>query len=362
MNKRILVGMSGGIDSTASCLLLQKQGYEVVGITFLNHSLGMHDSNGEPCYVTEAREAATGLGVEHHVTDVRDEFDRDVAMPFVQGWLAGLTPNPCVRCNPGFKFRLLAEWADRLACDRIATGHYAQIAERGERLFVQQGADEFKDQSYFLCRLGQDVLRRTIFPVGGMTKQQVRGFLAENGFESGVPKRESMEICFIEKDYRDYLRARVPDIDSRIGCGAFVDSGGKVIGEHKGYPYYTVGQRKGLEVAFGSPRYVLRTNPEKNTVMLGTEEQLETEYMLVEGMSLNRLEPASDEVLRVRIRYRSHAVECCVLGEVADGRTLIRFREPVSAVAPGQTAVFYQGAIVVGFAEISSQRGIRQYL
>ena len=367
MKERVLVGMSGGIDSTASCLLLMKRGYEVAGVTIRNQDIGLLPGCDEPRYVSEAKAVAARLGISHYVADEREAFDRDVAMPFVRKWLEGLTPNPCVECNPGFKFRVLAEWADRLGCARIATGHYAQIVERDGRQYIAGGADTVKDQSYFLWKLGQDILSRTLFPVGGMRKSEVRDFMKTEGWPVPDSGGESMEICFIESDYRDYLRSRVPDIDGRVGRGRFVDSEGRVIGEHKGYPYYTIGQRKGLEVAFGTPRYVLKTNPARNTVMLGLPEQLETEYMLVKDAVLY---PYSGIVngkiingdMDVRIRYRSQAVPCRIVREVEPGLHLVRFRSPVSAVAPGQYAVFYQGDVVIGGAEIASQRGINQYL
>ncbi|MCQ2074986.1 MAG: tRNA 2-thiouridine(34) synthase MnmA [Bacteroidaceae bacterium] len=362
MREKVLVGMSGGIDSTAACLLLMRQGYDVIGLTIWNHSPGMSGADTEPDYVTEARQMAAKLGVEHCVADEREAFDRDVAMPFARKWLDGLTPNPCVECNPLFKFRLLLEWADRLGCKYIATGHYAGIVRDGERCYIEQGKDFRKDQSYFLWKLGQEVLNRTLFPVGGMTKAEVRGYLAANGIELRHSKRESMEICFIESDYREYLRERIPDVDTVIGPGRFVDSNGVVIGQHKGYPYYTVGQRKGLNVAFGTPRYVLRTNPEKNTVMLGLPEQLETGYMLVSDLKPYNAELMKSPDLEVRIRYRSVAVPCTIVREVADNLVLVRFREPASAITPGQSAVFYIGRKVVGGAVITFQRGINQYI
>ena len=360
---RVLVGMSGGMDSTASCLLLKRQGYDVVGLTIRNHNLGASAEGGEPRYVSDARSLAARLGMEHYAPDEREAFDRDVAMPFVRRWLDGETPNPCVECNPCFKFRVLTEWADRLGCRFIATGHYAGITLTEGKYYVVRGIDSSKDQSYFLWKLGQDVLSRTLFPIGGMYKRDVRTLLRNEGFDIQQSGGESMEVCFIESDYRSYLRSRIPDIDSRIGPGRFVDSEGKVIGQHKGYPYYTIGQRKGLEVAFGSPRYVLKTNPDKNTVMLGLPEQLETEYMLVREPRLaDGVAAVNDGSLCVRIRYRSRGIPCTVVREVGAGTLLIRFLEKASAIAPGQSAVFYIGNRVVGGAVIASQRGIGQYL
>lgn len=361
---RILVGMSGGVDSTAACLLLKEQGHEVLGLTIRNNDIGLADfsDGGEPQYVRDARILAAKLGISHYVTDERERFECDVAAPFVRSWLDGMTPNPCIECNPRFKFSILTGWAGRLGCDMIATGHYAGIVCRDDLYYVSRGADCLKDQSYFLWKLSQDVLARTVFPLGGMTKGQIKALVAERGI--GIPSRESMEVCFIEDDYRSYLRRRMPDIDSLIGPGKFVDSEGHVIGTHDGYPFYTVGQRKGLKVAFGAPRYVIRTNPAKNTVMLGLPEQLNAGSMLVGNMSFTGMEP--DTVpqgdMEVMIRYHGRPVSCHIGDAVEGGRFLVHFHETVQAVTPGQYAVFYRGDRVIGGAEIVSQRGINQYL
>lgn len=361
---RVLVGMSGGVDSTAACLMLKEQGHEVLGLTIRNNDIGLADGNGcdEPAYVSDARVLAGKLGMEHHVADERERFERDVAAPFVRSWLDGMTPNPCIECNPRFKFRVLTEWAGRLGCDMIATGHYAGIVCHDGSYYVSRGADGLKDQSYFLWKLPQSVLSHTLFPLGGMTKGQVRTLVGESGID--IPSRESMEICFIEDDYRSYLRRRVPDIDSTIGPGKFVDSEGHVIGTHDGYPFYTIGQRKGLRVAFGEPRYVIRTNPARNTVMLGLPEQLNADSMLVGSLSFTGMEP--DTVpqgdMEVMIRYHGRPVPCHIGNAVEGGRFLVHFHETVQAVTPGQYAVFYRGDRVIGGAEIVSQRGINQYL
>lgn len=185
-------------------------------------------------------------------------------------------------CNPLFKFRILTEWADKLGCRYVATGHYTRLEERNGKVYILVGEDEKKDQSYFLWRLGQDVLRRCIFPLGTYTKLQVREYLRDKGYTLKADEGESMEVCFIKGDYRDFLREHSPEIDREVGPGWFVNSEGVKLGEHKGFPYYTIGQRKGLEIALGKPAYVLKINPQKNTVMLGDADQLKTEYMLAE--------------------------------------------------------------------------------
>ena len=351
-NRRVLVGMSGGIDSTATCLMLREQGYDIVGLT-------MWVWGDEPA---DAYQLAGSMGIEHHVADVREEFRRTIVRYFIDEYRSGRTPNPCVMCNPLFKFRLLMEWADKLGCQFIATGHYVRLEKRNSILYIVAGDDDRKDQSYFLWRLGQDVLRRCLFPLGEYTKMQVRDYLRGKGYTLKAEEGESMEVCFIKGDYRDFLREHSPEIEREIGPGWFVNSEGVKLGQHKGFPYYTIGQRKGLEIALGKPAYVLKINPQKNTVMLGDAEQLKTRYMLVEQEIFpNEEEFFCSPDLTVRIRYRSRPIPCEVR-RLEDGRLLVHFQEEASAIAPGQSAVFYIGRRVVGGAFIASQRGIGMFI
>ena len=236
--KRVLVGMSGGIDSTATCLMLKEQGYEIVGLT-------MWVWGDEP---VEARQLADSMGIEHHVADEREAFRQIIVQNFIDEYCQGRTPNPCVMCNPLFKFRILTEWADKLGCAYIATGHYTRLEERNGKVYIIAGDDDKKDQSYFLWRLGQELLKRCIFPLGTYTKQQVREYLRDKGYTVKAEEGESMEVCFIKGDYRDFLREHSPEIDREVGPGWFVNSEGVKLGEHKGFPYYTIGQRKGEKV------------------------------------------------------------------------------------------------------------------
>ena len=360
-DKRVLVGMSGGIDSSATCIMLQEQGYEVVGVTMRTWDVASQFASPEqeePDFILEARALAERLGIEHHVADVREEFKQVIVKYFIDEYMQGRTPNPCVMCNPLFKERILCEWADQTGCAWISTGHYCRLEERNGKLYIVAGDDITKDQSYFLWRLPQEVLRRFLFPLGNYTKQEVREYLKEKGFEAKAKGGESMEVCFIEGDYRDFLRQQIPDIDTQIGPGYFVDSKGVKIGQHKGFPYYTIGQRKGLGIALGHPAHVLRINAEKNTVMLGTADDLKTEYMLTEdAMITNMQELLSCPNLTVRIRYRSKPIPCQVL-PLENNQMLVRFLGEASAIAPGQSAVFYDGQRVLGGAFIASQRGI----
>ena len=363
-NRRVLIGMSGGIDSTAACLMLQEQGYEVVGVTMRVFDLASQlDTEGTPRFIAEAREVANRLGIEHHVADEREGFRQKIVQYFIDEYMQGRTPNPCVMCNPLFKFRVLTEWANRLDCAYIATGHYVQTIYEENHHYIVTGDDPQKDQSYFLWGLGQEVLSRCLFPLGGWQKSAVRQYLADKGFALKAKEGESMEVCFIEGDYRDFLHEHCPQIDEIVGQGKFVDCAGRPLGTHQGFPYYTIGQRKGLGIALGKPAYVLKLNPEKNTVMLGDASELVTSHMLIEQIKLVDPERfASEEGLSVRIRYRSKSVPCQIVRKVEDGRILVRFDEEVSAVTPGQSAVFYVGNRLVGGAFIASQRGIGQWI
>ena len=350
--QKVLVGMSGGIDSTATCLMLREQGYDIVGLTLWVW--------GEK--PVEAAQLAEQMGIEHHIADEREAFRKIIVQNFIDEYRQGRTPNPCVMCNPLFKFRILTEWADRLGCDFIATGHYTRLEEHGGHIYILTGDDDKKDQSYFLWRLSQDVLRRCIFPLGTLTKPQVRDYLRSKGYKLKAEEGESMEVCFIKGDYRDFLREHSPEIDQEIGKGWFVNAAGVKLGEHKGFPYYTIGQRKGLEIALGKPAYVLKINPQKNTVMLGDAEELKTSHMLVEDdRFVDEAEAMNSPQLSVRIRYRSKPIPCA-LRRLDDGRLLVNFQSEASAIAPGQSAVFYIGNRLVGGSFIASQRGIGMYV
>lgn len=361
--KRVLVGMSGGIDSSATCIMLQEQGYEVVGVTMRTWDVPSHFSTPgqtQPDEVLEAQALASRLGIEHHVADVREEFRKVIVQYFIDEYMHGRTPNPCVMCNPLFKERILCEWADRTQCAWIATGHYCQLEDRNGYRYIITGDDPTKDQSYFLWKLPQEILRRMMFPLGGMTKAAVREYLAAKGFEAKARGGESMEICFIDKDYREFLREHCTDIDEKIGAGWFVDSKGLKLGQHKGFAYYTIGQRKGLEIALGKPTYVLKINPAKNTVMLGDADQLKATHMLVEDINvadMNELLTCSN--LSVRIRYRSQPIPCQVI-LLENQKLLVKFATEASAITPGQSAVFYDGNRVLGGGFIAFQNGIKK--
>ena len=349
-----MLGMSGGIDSTVSAMLLLEQGYEVVGVTFRTF-----DSIKESCLakekgccsidsIMEAKHNAQKMGFEHHIVDFRETFKRCVIGNFIDEYMSGRTPNPCVLCNSTIKWGEMLNLADELGCDYIATGHYARIAERDEHVYLRTAADEHKDQTYFLWMLTEDNLRRTIFPLGDLTKDQVRSIARQHGYESLAEKRESQEICFIpDNDYRSFLRVNVPDYNERVRPGAYVDAEGRVLGTHQGYANYTIGQRKGLGIALGQRAFVTHIDPETNLVTLGTYEDLYATELRFKPIS-NLQSPISNSPITAKVRYRSQAVPV----QTIDGDCL-KFAAPVWGITPGQSVVLYQDGLVIGGGIIS---------
>ena len=345
---KVLLGMSGGIDSTVSAMLLLEQGYEVVGVTFRTF-----DSIKESCLakekgccsiesIMEAKHNAQKMGFEHHIVDFRDTFKQCVIRNFIDEYMSGRTPNPCVLCNSHIKWGELVRVADELQCDYIATGHYARIEERDGHVYLAKAADTKKDQTYFLWMLTEEQLRRTIFPLGDLTKDQVRDIARQHGYIKLAEKRESQEICFIpDNDYRAFLRANVPDYNERVRAGEYVDAHGNVLGRHEGFVNYTIGQRKGLGIALGHPAYVTHIDAVTNRVTLGTNEDLfatQLQYQVV-----REIRTVNDTAISARIRYRSQAVPV----QKIDGNCL-SFAAPVWGITPGQSIVFYQDGLVIG--------------
>src|SRR6478672_684966 len=291
---KVLVAMSGGIDSTVTALMLHNEGYEVIGITMKTWdyaSAGSSKKETGCCNLdsfNDARAAAVHHGFPHFILDIREEFGDFVIENFVDEYLAGRTPNPCVMCNTHIKWRALLKRANALGCDFIATGHYANIyqADNG-RYTISKGLDETKDQSYVLWGLDQELLSRTIMPLGKYRKTAIRQMAHDYGYPELAKKGESYEICFVpDNDYRGFLKRRLPELEGQVANGNFVDINGKVIGKHQGYPFYTIGQRKGLGMAFGSPKFVTQIDPDTNTVVLGEEHDLERNGMWVGKLNL----------------------------------------------------------------------------
>lgn len=354
---KVLVAMSGGIDSTVAALMLHNQGYEVVGITMKTWdyatSVGVNNKKETGCCnidsFNDARMAAVDNGFPHFILDIREEFGDFVIDNFVDEYLAGRTPNPCVMCNTHIKWKALLKRADVLNCDFIATGHYANIHQHtNDRYFISKGKDDSKDQSYALWGLEQDLLSRTILPLGKFHKKEIRQMAHDMGYPDLAKKNESYEICFVpDNDYRGFLKRRVNGLEEKVNGGWFVDKNGKKLGQHKGYPFYTIGQRKGLEIAFGKPVFVIAINPTTNTVVLGSESDLEDNTMKVGKINMLKYNsiPNGMEVI-TKIRYKDSGALSNLYAE--NNIVKVRFYENVKSIAPGQSAVFYEGDDVIG--------------
>lgn len=351
---KVLVAMSGGIDSTVTAMLLHEQGYEVIGITMKTWdyaSSGGSKKETGCCSldsINDARKVAVDMGFHHFIVDIREEFGDYVIDNFVDEYLAGRTPNPCVLCNTHIKWNSLLKRANALDCEFIATGHYAIINELAGRKHISKSVDLTKDQSYVLWGLSQECLQRSNFPLGKYTKQEVRKMAHERGYIDLAKKAESYEICFVpDNDYRSFLRRRVSDLEQKVNGGNFVNSSGEVIGKHKGYPFYTIGQRKGLGVAFGEPMFVTEIQPDTNTVVLGTEDELIRNSMKLGKVNMMKYAEVPDGLEVVtKIRYRDNGTYS-QLHPAAD-HMKVSFLANVKGVAPGQSAVFYEGDDVVG--------------
>lgn len=348
--KRVLIGMSGGIDSTVAAILLQEQGYELMGATFRTF-----DSIKESCLakekgccsiesIIEAQRIAAILGFEHHILDFRDTFREHVIANFVDEYAQGRTPNPCVLCNSHIKWGKLMQAAKEYGCDYIATGHYAQIAEHRGHYYLKNAVDTQKDQTYFLWMLTEENLRHTIFPLGGLTKTEVRQIALQHGFEALSKKAESQEICFVpNNDYRSFLAEQGVDIQ----VGEYVDAQGKILGYHQGYCHYTIGQRKGLGIALGSPKFVTKIDAETNRVTLGEREDLLTQQAHIKEVRLRDVDWLKESpTIEARIRYKSPAVSGYL--EIGDEESSVWFDSPVWGVTPGQSLVIYKEGLVVG--------------
>lgn len=332
---RIAVGMSGGVDSSAAAALLCRQ-HEVTGITLSLCGENTADAR-------DAKLVCDKLGIEHHLLDFKSEFKTRVIENFIDEYIKGRTPNPCIQCNRHIKFGVMMAAAEKLGCDKIATGHYAQIEYSGGRYWLKKAADTTKDQSYVLYCLTQEQLAKTVLPLGAYTKAQIREISEKSGLIT-AHKSDSQDICFVpDGDYAAFIEKTM---GIKFPAGDYVNQNGAVIGRHKGVIHYTVGQRKGLGIAMGHPVFVTAKDAEKNLVTIGEEEELFYSKVLVEDVNLIA-DLKDDTRAAAKLRYR-HSEQPCVIHRIGEREVLLEFNEPQRAPACGQSAVFYDGEYVLG--------------
>jgi tRNA-specific 2-thiouridylase len=354
---KIAVAMSGGVDSSVAAALLKKEGHDVIGVTMLLYSPSVNSNNDKPHpldAVTDARKVAEKLDIPHHIIDLRDDFNRIVITDFCREYSRGRTPNPCILCNRDIKFGKLWEKAKELGAGYLATGHYARIVKdkNSGKFLLKKGKDKLKDQSYFLCRLTQEQLSRTLFPLGGMTKVKVRQIAKEMDIPAAA-RPESQEICFIKGD--DYAVFLKEQLHQEIKPGLILDSLGNVLGKHRGIPFYTIGQRKGLGIAVKNSLYVTAIDVERNAIIAGTREETYSNGLVVDNFNWISGEwPELPVQMKAAIRYRHPGVEAIVNSQDKTGVS-VQFAVPQTAVTPGQTVVFYNGDTVTGGGTITKQ-------
>jgi tRNA-specific 2-thiouridylase len=360
MPEKVVVAMSGGVDSSVAALLLQQQGYDVVGVTMKLYNLEGSDlpANYQGCCtlddVEDARSVCRRLGIPHYVLNTQREFQSHVVDYFTSEYQLGRTPHPCIACNDKIKFSHLMERAAVLDADYIATGHYAQIERSPDGIVLKKAVDASKDQSYVLFGMGQEQLSRTLMPVGVYPKNEIRQMAEDAGLLIAA-KPDSQDICFIPSgDYKSFLKQRITTVP-----GDIVELDGTVVGRHEGIEYFTIGQRRGLGIAEGEPRFVVRLEPESHRVIVGPKEALLEKELRVSRVNYTLgYAPDGPVDVNVKIRYKSNEAAAVLYhgGDFGKDSAVIRFQRPQSAVTPGQAAVFYQGDVLLGGGIIEPSR------
>ena len=355
-NKRVLLGMSGGTDSSVAAMLLLEAGYEVTGVTFR-----FYEFNGSTEYLEDARALAARLGIGHITYDARKVFQEQIIDYFIDEYMSGHTPVPCTLCNNQLKWPLLAKIADEMGIFYLATGHYVRKQWIDGNYYIAPAEDVDKDQSFFLWGLRQEILQRMLLPMGGMTKSEARAYAAGRGFEKVSKKKDSIGVCFCPLDYRSFLKKCLCDesgdknrnIYRKVERGRFLDESGNFIAWHEGYPFYTIGQRRGLGIQLNRAVFVKEIHPETNEVVLASLKSLEKSEMWLKDWNIvdeSRLLGCDDVI--VKIRYRKQENHCSVT-ITPEGLLHIRLHEPLSAIAEGQAAAFYKDGLLLGVGMIT---------
>lgn len=353
MKQKVVVGMSGGVDSSVAAALLKDQGYDVIGVTMqiwpdLDDETA--EREGGCCSlsaVSDARRVCDRLDIRYYVMNFKDIFEKKVIDYFVDEYLQGRTPNPCIVCNRYIKFDELLRRAMEIGADFVATGHYASVVfdEKRGRYLLKKSSDIRKDQTYALYSLTQRQLSHTLFPLSGYTKDRVRKIAEEKGLPV-AHKPDSEEICFVkDNNYGRFIKERVPD---KVKCGFFKDTKGNILGRNDGIVHYTIGQRKGLGITFGKPMFVVDIIPEENTVVLGEGDEVFSDTLIAGDLNFIPFEKLENEMeVTCKIRYTAKESPA-IISPVEGGRIKVKFRSPVRAITPGQSAVFYKDDIVIG--------------
>lgn len=344
-DNRVVVAMSGGIDSSVAAKLLINQGFEVIGVTF-----DMYNFDESTLYnanVCDALIIADKLGIKHFTVDIKEDFEQKVIKYFVNSYFSGITPNPCTLCNRIVKWKHLIDFADKIDAKYVATGHYAKIFENNGRYYISKGIDNLKDQSYFLWNLSQEQISRTLFPLSNLTKEQIKLVAAELGFTNVLHKRESFDVCFTRgMDYREFIKLYVQKMDLNQLEGDIITEDGTVVGKHNGFINYTIGQRKGLNVAMGVPYFVKKIDVENNRIVICSREDFNSYSLLMKDVNFQKYSHfEKDTDFLIKIRYRDVGHKAKFVNDL--GNIKVEFFEPIFGIAAGQSAVVYDGDDIV---------------
>ncbi len=336
-----LLGMSGGTDSSVAAMLLQEQGYTVIGVTFR-----FWENDSSIKQLQDAQALATKLGIQHIIHDAQNIFKAEIVDYFTAEYLAGRTPVPCVKCNNQLKWKLLFDLSEKLNCETISTGHYSNRIEKNGFFHIEKGVDPDKDQSFFLWGLPQNILKKIVLPLGKYTKKQVREIANKKGFPTISKKKDSLGVCFCSDDYRPFLREQASDFIFKEGN--YINEKGEILGRHQGYPFYTIGQRRGLGIHLNRAIFVKEIIPESNTVVLAPLKSLyKTEFFLKDWNLINDTDFTNTFDIITKIRYRKQATPSRVI-KLKNDLLKVELAEPLESIAPGQAAAFYKGDIVLG--------------